>query len=131
MNIERFINRLRYAFYIVEKIEYRAYRRVISTEVGFLTGIECNLLSIIGFKKMLSLGVIPISAIVITAYLLELLILYKINKKNLTDELFKKYIPIFEEESFISKTIWHISAMALLVISFVYFIVSIMLFFLS
>ena len=51
MNIERFINRLRYAFYIVEKIEYRAYRRVISTEIGFLTGIECNLLSIIGFKK--------------------------------------------------------------------------------
>ena len=51
MNIERFINRLRYAFYIVEKIDYRAYRRVISTEIGFLTGIECNLLSIIGFKK--------------------------------------------------------------------------------
>lgn len=51
MNIEKFINRLRYAFYTVEKIDYRAYRRVISTEVGFLTGIECNLLSIIGFKK--------------------------------------------------------------------------------
>jgi len=131
MNIERFINRLKYAFYTVERFEARAERRVSYIEIGISIGTESNLLSIIGFKKMLSLGVIPISAIVITAYLLELLILYKINKKNLTDELFKKYIPIFEEESFISKTIWHISAMALLVISFVYFIVSIMLFFLS
>lgn len=131
MNIERFINRLRYAFYIVEKIDHRAYRRVLSTEIGFLTGIECNLLSIIGFKKMLSLGVIPISAIVITAYLLELLILYKINKKNLTGELFEKYKPIFKKESFISKTLWSIFAYALLAVSFAYFIVSIMLFFLS
>lgn len=131
MNIERFINRLKYAFYTVERFEARAERRVSYIEIGISIGTESNLLSIIGFKKMLSLGVIPISAIVITAYLLELLILYKINKKNLTDELFKKYIPIFEEESFISKTIWHISAIALLVISSVYFIVSIMLFFLS
>lgn len=131
MNIERFINRLKYAFYTVERFETRAERRVSYIEIGISIGTESNLLSIIGFKKMLSLGVIPISAIVITAYLLELLILYKINKKNLTDELFKKYIPIFEEESFISKTIWHISAIALLVISSVYFIVSIMLFFLS
>lgn len=131
MNIERFINRLKYAFYTVERFEGRADGKVITIEISISVAIESNLLSIIGFKKMLSLGVIPISAIVITAYLLELLILYKINKKNLTDELFKKYIPIFEEESFISKTIWHISAMALLVISFVYFIVSIMLFFLS
>ncbi len=131
MNIERFINRLKYAFYTVERFEARAERRVSYIEIGISIGTESNLLSIIGFKKMLSLGVIPISAIVITAYLLELLILYKINKKNLTDELFKKYIPIFEEVSFISKTIWHISAIALLVISSVYFIVSIMLFFLS
>ena len=131
MNIEIFINRLKYAFYTVERFEARAERRVSYIEIGISIGTESNLLSIIGFKKMLSLGVIPISAIVITAYLLELLILYKINKKNLTDELFKKYIPIFEEVSFISKTIWHISAIALLVISSVYFIVSIMLFFLS
>lgn len=131
MNIERFINRLRYAFYIVERFEARAERRVSYIEIGISIGTESNLLSIIGFKNMLSLGAVPITAILITVLVSNIFILSMINKKILTGELFEKYKPIFKRESFISKTIWHISAIALLVISSVYFIVSIMLFFLS
>ena len=129
MNIERFINRLRYAFYIVERFEARAERRVSYIEIGISIGTESNLLSIIGFKNMLSLGAVPITAILITVLVSNIFILSMINKKILTGELFEKYKPIFKRESFISKTLWSIFAYVLLVVSFAYFTVSVVLFF--
>ena len=131
MNIERFINRLKYAFYTVESFEARAERRVSYIEIGISIGTESNLLSIIGFKNMLSLGAVPITAILITVLVSNIFILSMINGKIMTGELFEKYKPIFKKESFISKTLWSIFAYALLAVSFAYFIVSIMLFFLS
>ena len=100
MNIERFINRLKYAFYTVERLEARAERRVSYIEIGISIGTESNLLSIIGFKNMLSLGAVPITAILITVLVSNIFILSMINKKILTGELFEKYKPIFKRESF-------------------------------
>lgn len=129
MNIERFINRLKYAFYTVERFEGRADGKVITIEISISVAIESNLLSIIGFKNMLSLGAVPITAILITVLVSNIFILSMINKKILTGELFEKYKPIFKRESFISKTLWSIFAYALLAVSSAYFLVSIVLFF--
>lgn len=129
MNIERFINRLKYAFYTVERFEGRADGKVITIEISISVAIESNLLSIIGFKNMLSLGAMPITAILITVLVSNIFILSMINKKILTGELFEKYKPIFKRESFISKTLWSIFAYALLAVSFAYSLVSIVLFF--
>lgn len=78
---------------------------------------------------MLSLGAVPITAILITVLVSNIFILSMINKKILTGELFEKYKPIFKRESFISKTLWSIFAYALLAVSSAYFLVSIVLFF--
>lgn len=129
MNIERFINRLRYAFYTVERLEARAERRVSYIEIGISIGTESNLLSIIGFKNMLSLGAVPTAAILTTVILINLYIYGIIYDNNLSGELFEKYKPIFKRESFISKTLWSIFAHALLAVSFAYFTVSVVLFF--
>lgn len=129
MNIEKFLNRLKYGFYTVERFEARAERRVSYIEIGISIGTESNLLSIIGFENMLSLGAVPITAILITVLVSNIFILSMINRKNLTGELFEKYKPIFKKESFISKTLWSIFAYVLLVVSFAYFTVSVVLFF--
>lgn len=129
MNVEKFINRLKYAFYTVERFEGRADGRVITIEISLSFAIESNLLSIIGFKNLLSLGAVPTAAILITVILINLYIYGIIYDNNLSGELFEKYKPIFKKESFTSKTLWSIFAYVLLVVSFAYFLVSIVLFF--
>ena len=55
MNIEKFINLLKYGFYTIESIETRAERRIGFTTHGLICGTICNLLSIIELKYMISL----------------------------------------------------------------------------
>lgn len=78
---------------------------------------------------MLSLGAVPTAAILTTVILINLYIYGIIYDNNLSGELFEKYKPIFKKESFISKTLWSIFAYVLLVVSFAYFTVSVVLFF--
>ena len=131
MSIEKFLNRLKYGFYTIESIETRAERRIGFTTHGLICGTICNLLSIIGLKYMISLGVVPLCTIVLAAFFLDLYIMYIIDKKYLDEELFEMYMPVFKRESFIRKTLWAVSAYALLAVVFAYFTVSIALFFMS
>ena len=129
MSIEKFINRLKYGFYTVESIETRAERRIGFTTHGLICGTICNLLSIIGLKYMILLGAVPLCSIVLAAFFLDLYIMYIIDQKYL--EIFERYMPVFKRESFIRKTLWAVSAYALLAVVFAYFTVSIALFFMS
>ena len=131
MNIEKFLNRLRYGFYTIESIETRAERWIGFTTHGLIYGTICNLLSIIGLKYMISLGAVPLCTIVVAAFFPFLYITYIIEKKYLDGELFEKYITVFKRESFIRKTLWAIFAYAMMVVFFAYFFVSIALFFMS
>lgn len=131
MSIEKLLNRLKYGFYTIESIETRAERRIGFTTHGFICGTICNLLSIIGLKYMISLGVVPLCTIVLAAFFLDLYIMYIIDKKYLDEELFEMYMPVFKRESFVRKTLWAVSAYALLAVVFVYVTVSIGLFFMS
>lgn len=131
MSIEKFINRLKYGFYTVESIETRAERRIGFTTHGLICGTICNLLSIIGLKYMILLGAVPLCSIVLAAFFLDLYIMYIIDQKYLDEEIFERYMPVFKRESFIRKTLWAVSAYALLAIVFAYFTVSIALFFMS
>ncbi len=131
MSIEKFINRLKYGFFTIESIETRAERRIGFTTHGLICGTICNLLSIIGLKYMISLGMVPLCTIVLAAFLLDLYIMYIIDKKYLDEELFEMYMPVFKRESFVRKTLWAVSAYALLAVVFVYVTVSIGLFFMS
>ena len=131
MNIEKFINLLKYGFYTIESIETRAERRIGFTTHGLICGTICNLLSIIGLKYMISLGAVPLCTIVVAAFFLDLYLLYLTDKKYLTDEHFEKYMPVFKKETFIRKILWAILAYALLVIVFAYFFVSFALFCMS
>lgn len=131
MSIEKLLNRLKYGFYTIESIETRAERRIGFTTHGFICGTICNLLSIIGLKYMISLGVVPLCTIVLAAFFLDLYIMYIIDKKYLDEELFEMYMPVFKRESFVRKTLWAIFAYAMMVVFFAYFFVSIALFFMS
>lgn len=131
MSIEKFINRLKYGFYTVESIENIADNRIGVITTGLVGGPICNILSIIGLKYMISLGVVPLCTIVVAAFFLFLYITYIIEKKYLDGELFEKYITVFKRESFIRKTLWAIFAYAMMVVFFAYFFVSIALFFMS
>ena len=131
MSIEKFINRLKYGFFTIESIETRAERRIGFTTHGLICGTICNLLSIIGLKYMISLGVVPLCTIVLAAFFLDLYIMYIIDKKYLDEELFEMYMPVFKRESFVRKTLWAVSAYALMVVFFAYITVSIVLFFMS
>jgi len=131
MSIEKFINRLKYGFYTVESIETRAERRIGFTTHGLICGTICNLLSIIGLKYMILLGAVPLCSIVLAAFFLDLYIMYIIDQKYLDEEIFERYMPVFKRESFIRKTLWAVSAYALLAVVFAYFTVSIALFFMS
>lgn len=131
MSIEKFINRLKYGFFTIESIETRAERRIGFTTHGLICGTICNLLSIIDLKYMISLGVVPLCTIVLAAFFLDLYIMYIIDKKYLDEELFEMYMPVFKRESFVRKTLWAVSAYALLAVVFVYVTVSIGLFFMS
>ena len=131
MSIEKFINRLKYGFYTVESIETRAERRIGFTTHGLICGTICNLLSIIGLKYMILLGAVPLCSIVLAAFFLDLYIMYTIDQKYLDEEIFERYMPVFKRESFIRKTLWAVSAYALLAVVFAYFTVSIALFFMS
>ena len=131
MNIEKFINLLKYGFYTIESIETRAERRIGFTTHGLICGTICNLLSIIGLKYMISLGAVPLCSIVLAAFFLDLYIMYIIDKKYLDEKLFEKYMPVFKKETFIRKILWAILAYALLVIVFAYFFVSFALFCMS
>ncbi len=131
MSIEKFINRLKYGFFTIESIETRAERRIGFTTHGLICGTICNLLSIIGLKYMISLGVVPLCTIVLAAFFLDLYIMYIIDKKYLDEKLFEMYMPVFKRESFVRKTLWAVSAYALLAVVFVYVTVSIGLFFMS
>lgn len=131
MSIEKLLNRLKYGFYTIESIETRAERRIGFTTHGLICGTICNLLSIIGLKYMISLGVVPLCTIVLAAFFLDLYIMYIIDKKYLDEELFEMYMPVFKRESFVRKTLWAVSAYALLAVVFVYVTVSIGLFFMS
>ena len=131
MSIEKFLNRLRYGFYTVESIETRAERRIGFTTHGLICGTICNLLSIIGLKYMILLGAVPLCSIVLAAFFLDLYIMYIIDQKYLDEEIFERYMPVFKRESFIRKTLWAVSAYALLAVVFAYFTVSIALFFMS
>lgn len=131
MSIEKFINRLKYGFFTIESIETKAERRIGFTTHGLICGTICNLLSIIGLKYMISLGVVPLCTIVLAAFFLDLYIMYIIDKKYLDEELFEMYMPVFKRESFVRKTLWAVSAYALLAVVFVYVTVSIGLFFMS
>ena len=131
MNIEKFLNRLRYGFHTVEDIKNRSGRRLGVITTGLVGGLICNILSIIGLKYMISLGVVPLCSIVLTAFFLDLYIMYIIDKKYLDEEIFERYMPVFKRESFIRKTLWAVSAYALLAVVFVYVTVSIGLFFMS
>lgn len=131
MSIEKLLNRLRYGFYTVESIETRAERRIGFTTHGLICGTICNLLSIIGLKYMILLGAVPLCSIVLAAFFLDLYIMYIIDQKYLDEEIFERYMPVFKRESFIRKTLWAVSAYALLAVVFAYFTVSIALFFMS
>ena len=131
MSIEKFLNRLKYGFYTVESIETRAERRIGFTTHGLICGTICNLLSIIGLKYMILLGAVPLCSIVLAAFFLDLYIMYIIDQKYLDEEIFERYMPVFKRESFIRKTLWAVSAYALLAVVFAYFTVSIALFFMS
>lgn len=131
MNIEKFINRLKYGFYTIESIPSIADRRIGLIIHGLIGAPICNILSIIGLKYMISLGVVPLCTIVVAAFFLFLYITYIIEKKYLDGELFEKYITVFKRESFIRKTLWAIFAYAMMVVFFAYFFVSIALFFMS
>ena len=131
MSIEKLLNRLKYGFYTIESIETRAERRIGFTTHGLICGTICNLLSIIGLKYMITLGTVPLCTIVVAAFFLDLYLLYLTDKKYLTDGHFEKYMPVFKRESFIRKTLWAVSAYALLAVVFAYFTVSIALFFMS
>ena len=131
MSIEKLLNRLKYGFYTIESIETRAERRIGFTTHGLICGTICNLLSIIGLKYMISLGVVPLCTIVLAAFFLFLYITYVIYKKYYDDELFERYIKVFKRESFIRKALWAIFAYALMVVFFAYFFVSIAFFFMS
>ena len=124
MNIEKFLNRLRYGFYTIESIPSIADRRIGLIIHGLIGAPICNILSIIGLKYMISLGAVTLCTIVVTAFFLDL-------KKYLTDEHFEKYMTVFKKEPFIKKTLWAVLAYALLVIIFAYFFVSIAFFFMS
>ena len=131
MSIEKFLNRLRYGFYTIEDIKNRSCRRIGVITTGLVGGLICNILSIIGLKYMISLGVVPLCSIVLTAFFLFLYIMYVIEKKYFDDELFERYIKVFKRESFIRKALWSVSAYALMVVFFAYITVSIVLFFMS
>lgn len=131
MSIEKFINRLKYGFYTIERIENIADQRIGLITHGLVCGSICNLLSIIGLKYMISLGAVPLCTIMVATLFLDLYIMYIIEKKYFKDGTFEKYIPIFKKESFISKTLWSISAYALWIVFFAYFLVSVVLFFIS
>ena len=131
MNIEKFLNRLRYGFYTIESIPSIADRRIGLIIHGLIGAPICNILSIIGLKYMISLGVVPLCTIVVAAFFLDLYLLYLTDKKYLTDEHFEKYMPVFKRESFIRKALWAVSAYALLTVVFAYVTVSIGLFFMS
>ena len=129
MSIEKLLNRLRYGFYTIESIPSIADRRIGLIIHGLIGAPICNILSIIGLKYMISLGVVPLCTIVVAAFFLFLYITYIIEKKYLDGELFEKYITVFKRESFIRKTLWAIFAYAMMVVFFAYFFVSIALFF--
>ena len=131
MNIEKFLNRLRYGFYTIESIPSIADRRIGLIIHGLIGAPICNILSIIGLKYMISLGAVTLCTIVVTAFFLDLYLLYLTDKKYLTDEHFEKYMPAFKKEPFIRKILWAILAYALLVIVFAYFFVSFALFCMS
>ena len=131
MSIKNFLNRLRYGFHTVEDIKNRSDRRLGVITTGLVGGLICNILSIIGLKYMISLGVVPLCSIVLTAFFLFLYIMYVIEKKYFDDELFERYIKVFKRESFIRKALWSVSAYALMVVFFAYITVSIVLFFMS
>ena len=131
MSIKKFLYRLKYGFYTIDSIEPRADRRLGVITTGLVGGLICNILSIIGLKYMISLGVVPLCTIVLSAFFLFLYITYIIEKKYLDGELFEKYITVFKRESFIRKTLWAIFAYAMMVVFFAYFFVSIALFFMS
>ena len=131
MSIKKFLYRLKYGFYTIESIEPRADRRLGVITTGLVGGLICNILSIIGLKYMISLGVVPLCTIVLAAFFLDLYIMYIIDKKYLDEELFEMYMPVFKRESFVRKTLWAVSAYALLAVVFVYVTVSIGLFFMS
>ena len=131
MSIKKFLYRLKYGFYTIESIKYIANQRLGVITTGLVGGLICNILSIIGLKYMISLGVVPLCTIVVAAFFLDLYLLYLTDKKYLTDEHFEKYMPVFKKETFIRKILWAILAYALLVIVFAYFFVSFALFCMS
>ena len=131
MSIKKFLYRLKYGFYTIESIKYIANQRLGVITTGLVGGLICNILSIIGLKYMISLGVVPLCSIVLTAFFLFLYITYIIEKKYFYDGLFKRYIKVFKRESFIRKALWSVSAYALMVVFFAYITVSIVLFFMS
>ena len=131
MSIKKFLYRLKYGFYTIESIKYIANQRLGVITTGLVGGLICNILSIIGLKYMISLGVVPLCSIVLTAFFLFLYIMYVIEKKYFDDELFERYIKVFKRESFIRKALWSVSAYALMVVFFAYFFVSIAFFFMS
>ena len=81
MSIEKFINRLKYGFYTIERIENIADQRIGLITHGLVCGLICNLLSIIGLKYMISLGAVPLCTIMVAALFLDLYIMYIIEKK--------------------------------------------------
>ena len=131
MSIKKFLYRLKYGFYTIESIKYIANQRLGVITTGLVGGLICNILSIIGLKYMISLGVVPLCTIVLSAFFLFLYITYIIEKKYFDDELFERYIKVFKRESFIRKALWSVSAYALMVVFFAYITVSIVLFFMS
>ena len=131
MSIKKFLNRLKYGFYTVESIENMADNRIGVITTGLAGGPICNILSIIGLKYMISLGVVPLCTIMLTAFFLFLYITYIIEKKYFYDGLFERYIKVFKRESFIRKALWTMFAYALMVVFFAYFFVSIAFFFMS
>ena len=131
MSIKKFLYRLKYGFYTIESIKYIANQRLGVITTGLVGGLICNILSIIGLKYMISLGVVPLCTIVLAAFFLFLYIMYIIEKKYFDDGLFERYIKVFKGESFIRKALWSVSAYALMVVFFAYITVSIVLFFMS
>ena len=131
MSIKKFLYRLKYGFYTIESIKYIANQRLGVITTGLVGGLICNILSIIGLKYMISLGVVPLCTIVLAAFFLFLYIMYIIEKKYFDDGLFERYIKVFKRESFIRKALWSVSAYALLTVVFAYVTVSIGLFFMS
>lgn len=89
MSIEKFINRLKYGFYTIERIENIADQRIGLITHGLACGLICNLLSIIGLKYMISLGAVPLCTIMVAALFLDLYIMYIIEKYILKTESLK------------------------------------------